>query len=139
VITVQVRSAVPEGAAEVYWPDGQVALCVLQTRSELSVGTEVSNSLPVHCVTAAHTSPLLEEENVTSCVHTAHVRSAVAEPPEYMPKPAAQVRQFAHTARPAESVKRPETQLAHFRSDEAVASAVVYSPAAHGVRTVEHA
>ena len=85
VMSVQVRSAVPEGAAEVYWPAGQAALCVLQVRSELSVGAAVSNSPLVHCVTAAHASPSSCWENVACSVQAVHVRSVVAEPACNMP------------------------------------------------------
>ena len=139
VMSAQVRSAVPEGAAEVYWPEGQAALCVLHTRSELSVGIAVSNSPPVHCVTAAHASPLLDAENVTPSSHDAHCRSAVAEPATDMPEPAAHVRHAAHAARPAELVKVPAAQSAHVRSADAVAAVLVCWPAAHGLRTAAHA
>jgi len=72
VMTAHVRSAVPDGGTDVYWPRGQLALCVLHVRSRISVGVLVSYSPAPHVVTVAHSSPLIASENVASCVQAAH-------------------------------------------------------------------
>ena len=72
VMAAHVRSAVPDGGTDVYWPCGQLALCVLHVRSRISVGVLVSYSPAPHVVTVAHSSPLIASENVASCVQAAH-------------------------------------------------------------------
>jgi hypothetical protein len=52
-----VRSEVPVGAANVKWPVGHDALCVLQPRSLMPVGAAYSYSVAEHVVTGVHAPP----------------------------------------------------------------------------------
>ena len=135
---LHVRSAVPLGASDVYWPSGHAALCVLHERSEVSVGLAVSYSSDSHVITALHASPLALAEYVTSFVQGAHRRSAMAVPGAVMPWPAGHTSQSAHFAAPAALVNVPAAQPSHVRSELAVAVAVVYLPTGHGLRTRAH-
>ena len=67
------------------------------------------------------------------------MRSAVALPSECRPKPTPHVRHAAHSLRPAVAVNVPALHAPHCRSLDAVAAAVVRSPAAHGSRTLVQA
>ena len=122
---LHVRSAVPLGASDVYWPSGHAALCVLHERSEVSVGLAVSYSSDSHAVTAAQRSPLSADEKLAPWRHEAHSRFAVDDPATDMPSPMGHVRQATHVCSPATLVKWPAVQAAHVRSLDAVAAAAV--------------
>jgi hypothetical protein len=133
------RSDVAVGAANVNWPPGHDAVCVLQSRSEEVVGMTFSYSSDVHSVTATHAPPSLALEYVLPDVHAAHWRSATAEPAVVIPWPIGHVDHAVHVLRPAEAVKVPGAQSVHVRSLDAVAAAVVKLPAAHSSLTPAHA
>ena len=132
------RSDVAVGAANVNWPPGHDAVCVLQSRSEEVVGMTFSYSSDVHSVTATHAPPSLALEYVLPDAHAAHWRSATAEPAVVIPWPIGHVDHAVHVLRPAEAVKVPGAQSAHVRSLDAVAAAVVKLPAAHCALTGTH-
>ena len=109
--------------------EGQTA----QTRSLLLVAMAVVYDPAAHgALTSLHESPPLIAEYVVPTWQAAHVRSAVAEPAESWPKPAGQVAHATHDMRPSLAAKVPKTHGAQVRSLLAVATAVVYDPAAHG-------
>ena len=138
VMAEHTRSACECGGVDVYCPLGHLAACVAHVRSVVSVGALVSHSPPVHCRTATHASPLLVLENVASCVHAAHWRSAVAEPAADVPDPMAHVRQALHAELPALTLNWPLAHSSQTRSADAVAAVLSASPATHGAETAPH-
>ena len=132
------RSAEPVGAANVYWPDGQSPLCVAHARSLVSVAAVVSHSSPAHTRTALHAAPLFATEKLTPSVHAVHARSDVGVPATDWPSPVGHVAHAAQLLCPAEPVNVPLAHAAQTRSLDAVATAAVCWPAAHGARTAAH-
>jgi hypothetical protein len=122
------RSDVPVGAANVNWPLGHDARCVLQSRSAEAVGATFSYSPDVHSVTATHAPPSLAPEYVPDA-HGAHWRSASAEPALDMPWPIGHVDQAAHELWSAEAANVSGVQSVHTRSALAVAGVWMKVPA----------
>jgi len=133
------RSDELEGAAKVKWPSGQEALCVLQSRSLVAVGSAFSNSPDLQVVTATHALPSLAAEYVVPGTHAAHWRSAEAEPAAVMPRPAAHADQSVQEAWSAVAVNLPSAHAVHTRSLLAVAPASVNVPAVQLVWAVVQA
>lgn len=79
-MALHTRSAWLCGAVEVYWPLGQVALCVAHVRSRPVVGAAVSYSSASHVRTGLQGAPLFSSENVTPELQGAHTRSFAGEP-----------------------------------------------------------
>ena len=65
------------GAVLVYWPSGQLALCVAQSRSDDAVAATVSNSSLSHTSVVSQAAVLTPLENVWPATHGAHSRSDV--------------------------------------------------------------
>jgi hypothetical protein len=119
------RSAWSCGAANVYWPSGHAALCVLQPRSLEVVAALDSYSPDWHSVTGRHVAPDSMSENSTPTWHVPHPRSAVADPALDAPEPAGHVAHAVHLLSPTVAVNVPSAQLWHTRSVVTVAMAVM--------------
>jgi hypothetical protein len=114
-------------------------VCSVHTRFDDKVAACVIHCVDEHSVTGLHASPLLDAEYVVPGMHAEHTRSDAAVPVVDIPWPTGQVFQAVHEASPAVLVKRPSAQDEHIRSDETVAYAKMYCPAAHTLPTAEHA
>jgi hypothetical protein len=156
VHAAHLRSAVVEPGADMPSPTGHVAqaeqLSVASVvlvpalkrpaphsrhcRSLLALAaTVVRRPGPHDALTSWHAAPLSTFENVEPAVQPAHWRSADLEPGTNWPWPAGHVAHVAQRIKPALAVNVPVLQLSHVRSLLAVASAVVYLPAMHGLLT----
>jgi hypothetical protein len=119
-------------------------VCVLQSRSLLSVGTACSYSSATHTVAVTHASSLSTVEKLVPKSHVAHWRSAVMEPATARPEPTAHVRHAAQVSVAvvlalASDLKKPDAHVSHARSLLAVAAVLVKVPAAQTALTVAHA
>ena len=87
------------GALKVYWPFGQLGLCVEQSRSDDLVGCLDSHSSASHTVSGVQALPSVWLDHVPALprergiAQSAHCRSVAGVPSTIMPLPMAQVRQ----------------------------------------------
>ena len=121
------------------WLSGHRTLCVAQVRSEETDASFVSHSLAPHTSVSSQAASLSMFEKVVPSTQAAHVRSAVGVPAVRRPCAAGHVRQGVHEAWPADALNVPDGQAPHVMSLDDVASAVMYSPVGHGLRTSLHA
>ena len=145
------RSLVAVGALNVYWPLGQLAACVAQSRSADAVGTLFSYSSCLHAVTVAHGVPSSASEKLPPAArgfcpagivaHAAQVRSAVEPPLSDCPRPTAHVDLVLHEVLPSSSWYWPGAPvLSHtlhaMLSSEEAGCALRCLPALHAVHAV---
>ena len=145
------RSLVAVGPLNVYWPLGQLAACVEQSRSVDAVGAPLSYSSCLHAVSAVHGVPSDTSEKLPpaargSCpaatvVHAAQVRSAVEPPLSDWPCPTAHVDLVLHEVLPASSWYWPGALvLSHtlhaLLSSEDAGCALRYLPTPHATHDV---
>ena len=145
------RSLVAVGALNVYWPLGQLAACVEQSRSVDAVGAPLSYSFSLHAVSAVHGVPSATFEKLPpaargSCpaatgMHAAQVRSAAEPPLTDWPWPTAHVDLALHDVFPSSSWYWPGAPVLshtlHALLSSADAGCVFrYLPALHAVQLV---
>ena len=102
------------------------------TRSLLTVAAVlVYKPGPHGALTGWHAAPLSSSEYDVPTVHSAHWRSAVAEPGADWPCPAGHVAHAVHVSFPGVALNVLFTHAEHTRLDMAVGAAISVSPAAH--------
>jgi hypothetical protein len=133
--TAQLSATVVVLALGLKLPDPQAA----HSRSLLTVAATVVRKPASHgALTALHTLSSLTSEYVEPPSQASQTRSALAEPENSKPWPIGQVAHAVQAIRPALAANAPAVQSSHVRSLLAVASAVVYLPAMHGLLTPSH-